>query len=114
MIDRRTLVDSLIEYTCGQRCMGQPGNRGGCCTLGDRDFIIGPMPDVDEFLARLAAKLGRPVAWAEVFIDYEEGRALFPGRSCWQDRATTRRCGSTRRRRGCRAGSTTRPAAAAA
>jgi Fe-S-cluster containining protein len=85
MIDRRALVDNLIEYTCGQRCMGQPGNKGGCCTLGDRDFIIGPMPDVDEFLVRLAARLGRPVARWEVFIDYEEGKALFPERSCWQN-----------------------------
>ena len=84
-IDRNALLATLTEYTCGQRCMGEPGNRGGCCTVAARDFIIGPMADAQEFIGRLESKLGRPVAHAEVFIDHEEGSALFPDRSTWQD-----------------------------
>ena len=83
-IDREALKSTLVEYTCGQRCMGYPGNKGGCCSAGDRDFIIGPIDDADAFLARLAAKTGRAVRRDEVFIEHEEGRALFPDRSTWQ------------------------------
>jgi Fe-S-cluster containining protein len=86
-VDREKLRLNLIEYTCGQKCMGLAGHNGGCCTLGDRDWIIGPINDVDAFLARLSEKLGRPVLRGEAFIDYEEGRALFPERSTWQGEA---------------------------
>jgi Fe-S-cluster containining protein len=76
----------VIAYSCSQNCMGFRGNAGGCCTLGDRDFIIGPVPDVDvdAFLVDLGRRLGREVSRGEVFIDFEEGRALFAERSEWQ------------------------------
>jgi Fe-S-cluster containining protein len=67
--------------------MGVRGNSGGCCTLDDRDFIIGPVRDADAFLADLARLLRREVSWEEAFIDFEEGRALFPERSEWQKSA---------------------------
>ena len=67
--------------------MGVPGNAGGCCTLDDRDFIPGPVRDADAFLADLARLLHREVTRQEVFIDFEEGRALFPERSTWQESA---------------------------
>lgn len=84
---REALRLQVIGYTCSQNCMGFRGNVGGCCTLGDRDYIIGPVPDadVDLFLADLGRLLGREVSRAEVFIDFEEGRALFQERSCWQN-----------------------------
>ena len=67
--------------------MGHSGNRGGCCTLGSRDWIIGPLDDVDAFIARLERQLGRLVARDEVVIELEEGKRLFPERSMWQNPA---------------------------
>lgn len=86
-VDREKLRLSLVEYTCSQRCMGHEGNKGGCCTLADRDWIIGPIDDADAFLERLSARLGRPVSRAEALIDAEEGLALFPALTTWQSEA---------------------------
>lgn len=38
-------------------------------------------------LKLLEERLGKPVSFAEVFIEYEEGRALFPDNSSWQNPA---------------------------
>jgi Fe-S-cluster containining protein len=84
---RETLRQQLIAYSCSQNCMGVPGNAGGCCTLDDRDFIPGPVRDADAFLADLGRLHGREVSREEVFIDFEEGRALFPDRPTWQEPA---------------------------
>lgn len=65
--------------------MGFPNNHGGCCTIADRDFIIGPHPDSNDFLVRLSQKFGREILWKEVFFDYEEGKKLFPNKSSWQN-----------------------------
>lgn len=80
-----SLRSLMIERTCAQNCMGHEGNSGGCCTLGDRDFIMGPVLDADAVLERLSALWGRAVPRAEVFIDFEEGRALFPELENWQN-----------------------------
>jgi Fe-S-cluster containining protein len=77
----------VIEYTCGQNCMGARGNAGGCCTLDDRDFIPGPVRDADVFLLDLGRLLRREVSREEAFIDFEEGRVLFPDRPSWQEPA---------------------------
>ena len=65
--------------------MGFEGNHGGCCTLGDRDFIIGPHDDSKEFIQRLSEKFGRQILYKDVFIDIEEGKNLFPNKSMWSD-----------------------------
>lgn len=70
---------------CSNNCLGFPGNHGGCCTLSDRDFIIGPHKDTNEFLDRLSKKFDREILWKEVFVDYEEGKKLFPNKNSWQD-----------------------------
>jgi Fe-S-cluster containining protein len=62
-----------------------PGHHGSCCTLEDRDFIIGPHPDAEEFVTKLSDKLGREIEYREVFVDYEEGKTLFPNKSTWQN-----------------------------
>ena len=85
MAESDILRSLLIQHTCAHKCMGLVGNNGGCCTLADRDFIIGPVDDVDGFLERLGKHWGRPVLRIEVLIDYEEGRELFPNRSTWQN-----------------------------
>jgi Fe-S-cluster containining protein len=85
--EREALRGHVIAYTCSQNCMGVRGNSGGCCTLDDRDFIPGPVRDADAFLADLARLLRRDVSRDEAFIDFDEGRALFPERASWQEPA---------------------------
>ena len=70
---------------CSTRCMGYPGNRGGCCTVDDRDYIIGPHTDSEEFVKRLSEKFGREIQYEEVFVEYSEGRKIFPNKPTWQD-----------------------------
>ena len=86
-MDRDQFRAAVVEYQCTQKCMGHPGNNGGCCTLDERDWIIGPIRDVDDFLARLSKHLGRPVSRVEALIDYDEGAKLFPERATWRDPA---------------------------
>lgn len=68
---------------CSEKCCGYEDNHGGCCTLADRDWIIGGIEDTDEFLERLSARFGREVQYDEVFVDYEEGKEIYPELGCW-------------------------------
>ena len=65
--------------------MGFEGNHGGCCTIGDRNFVIGPHTDTKEFIERLSVKFGREIKYQEVFIDYDEGKNLFTNKSMWSE-----------------------------
>lgn len=69
---------------CSEKCFGIENNDGSCCSIEDRDFIIGPHNDTEKFITNLSIKLGREVKHSEVFIDYEEGSKLFPTRMNWQ------------------------------
>ena len=64
--------------------MGFDDNPGGCCSVGERDFIIGPHSDTNRFVKDLSQKLGRTIKKEEVFINYNEGSKLFPEKSSWQ------------------------------
>ena len=55
---------------CSNKCFGIPGYHGSCCSLEDRDYIIGPHPDSEEFIKNLSEKLGREIEHREVFVDY--------------------------------------------
>jgi Fe-S-cluster containining protein len=70
---------------CSEKCMGHDDNHGGCCTMYDRDYIIGPHDDCKEFVERLKIHFGRNIEHSDVFIDYEEGRKMFPKLSHWKD-----------------------------
>ncbi len=65
--------------------MGFPGNKGGCCTVADRDYIIGTHGDAEEFVKRVSEKFGREVQFEEIFIEYSEGKKIFPNKSSWQN-----------------------------
>ncbi len=80
------IADLVTHYTCTRNCYGRKGNAGACCTVADRDFIIGPIIDTKEFLKRLSERDGRKHTYAEVFIEFAEGSKLFPGKSTWQNR----------------------------
>jgi Fe-S-cluster containining protein len=69
---------------CSHNCFGIKDHDGSCCHLEDRDWIIGPHTDPDDFLERLSDRFGREVKFENVFYTFEEGSALFPERSCWQ------------------------------
>ena len=70
---------------CQKKCMGLDGNHGGCCTISDRDFIIGPIPDSQETLKRVQEQFpGVEITWDDLFISFEEGKELFPDKSTWQ------------------------------
>jgi len=78
-------ISALVtHYTCTRNCSGIKGNAAGCCTVADRDFIIGPITDPKDFLKRLSARDGRKYTHAEVFIEHKEGSKLFPDKTAWQ------------------------------
>ena len=73
---------------CCEKCLGWEGNHGGCCQLDDRDFMMGPVSDPNEFLQRVKNKFtGVKVEWKDVFFDYEEGSKTFPERPIFQNPA---------------------------
>ena len=75
-----------LENVCQKRCLGYEGMHGNCCTLTNRNWIIGPVADHEKFLVALrAAYPGVEIAWEDVFIGFEEGSRLFPERPVWQD-----------------------------
>ena len=83
-LDRETLKSEIIHYTCVKNCFGEAGHSAGCCTVADRDFIIGKIGDAAEFLVNLNAKFGTKFKYDEVFIEFKEGSKLFPDKTAWQ------------------------------
>lgn len=78
-------IKALVNhYTCTRKCFGEKGNMAGCCAIGNRDFIIGPITDPQQFLRRLE-NAGHKYSFDQVFIKYEEGKKLFPKLSNWQN-----------------------------
>jgi Fe-S-cluster containining protein len=82
--DREALADLVTIHTCLRKCMGHDDLAAGCCTVGSRDYIIGPIHDTAALLERLSERYGRDVPYEEVFVDHEEGSGLFPDRPVWQ------------------------------
>jgi Fe-S-cluster containining protein len=83
----REAIDAVTLYTCQRNCYGVRGQAGICCTIGARDYIIGPIPDAKAFLQRLEKKYNRKFNYDQVFIEHREGKKLFPDKSCWQNPA---------------------------
>jgi Fe-S-cluster containining protein len=69
---------------CSKKCMGFDGYDGSCCTVEDRDFIIGPHNDPYLFLERLKNKYDQEFSFEDVFYTYEEGKEIFPDKPVWQ------------------------------
>lgn len=70
---------------CSFKCWGIENYDGSCCTLENRDWIMGPALDWKDFLNNLSIKIGRKIDFSEVFYTYEEGSKLFPDRQMWQN-----------------------------
>jgi len=78
------MVSSICDI-CSNKCFGIDGYDGSCCSVENRDYIIGPIRDSDEFIERLSDHLGRPISWDSVFMKYEAGSQIFPGKEAWQN-----------------------------
>ena len=70
---------------CSNNCYGITDYHGSCCSIENRDYIIGPHPDTEEFIKNLSSKLGREIYEEDIFIGYEEGKELFPNKTSWQN-----------------------------
>jgi Fe-S-cluster containining protein len=81
-MDKETLKISEI---CSTKCFGTDGHDGSCCSIENRDYIIGPIEDSHEFIDNLSKKLGRKIDWNDVFIEAEEGKKLFPEKYAWKN-----------------------------
>ena len=70
---------------CSNKCYGVEGYHGSCCSIEERNYIIGPHHDTEEFVKNLSEKLGREVNEDDVFIKFEEGSRMFPNKLAWQN-----------------------------
>ncbi len=84
-LDAKAIRDEVIHYTCVSNCFGKRHNSAGCCKMADRDFIIGPIDDAQEFLKRLNTRDKTKYKFSDIFIEYKEGSKLFPDKVSWQD-----------------------------
>ncbi|MEM7475793.1 MAG: hypothetical protein AAF483_12440 [Planctomycetota bacterium] len=82
---KNAVINDAILYVCTHNCYGVEGQSGGCCMVSDRDWIIGPIDDTERFLMDLSEHLDREVMFEEAFIEYQEGKQLFPDRPSWQN-----------------------------
>lgn len=74
----------IIAQTCSHDCYGVNDYHGSCCRIENRDFIIGPITDTEQFLQRLKNQFNREIDYDDIFINFEEGSKLFPEKSSWQ------------------------------
>ena len=81
---REEVVNEVLTYTCTQNCCGVKGQSSLCCTISDRDWIIGPLKDTERFLSDLSRLRGREVSFDEVFLKHDEGSQMFPEKKSWQ------------------------------
>jgi len=60
---------------------------GSCCQTYDGNFILGPLPveECYEFIRKLSQKFNKKVKFEDVFLEVEEGSALFPSSSYYQN-----------------------------
>jgi len=70
---------------CSTKCFGFDNNHGGCCSVYSGNWILGGVKDHEEFLENLSKKFGRKIEKETVFIEYEEGKNLYPNDTTWQN-----------------------------
>ena len=71
---------------CSHCCWGKEDYHGSCCSVEDRDWIIGGHDDSHEFIDKLSNKLGRQIKHEDIFYTFEEGSKLFPNKPSWQNK----------------------------
>ena len=63
---------------CLTMCNGVKDNNGECCHIKDKNWIIGQVKDHEEVLKRVQKHYDKNLRWNDLFIDYDEGKKLFP------------------------------------
>lgn len=82
---KKEISDTVVMHSCTRNCLGVEDNAAGCCTVAERDYIIGPIPDAKEFLKRYNTTACSHATFDELFVSYKEGKRLFPDRETWQN-----------------------------
>ena len=72
-----------IHKECSTNCWGQKGYDGSCCTIENRDYIIG---SIDEESQKRLLMNNKHLSWNDMFITYEEGRKMYPNKPILQDK----------------------------
>ena len=89
---------------CRTKCCNIKGYDGSCCTVEDRNWIIGSIPDHMEVLERIRALNPEvEITWDDCFMTYEEGSNLFPDKPTWTNPSNypCMRINMNSRRKGC-------------
>jgi len=74
-----------LKKICATKCHGIDGCRAGCCSLEDRNYIIGP---IDKESQDRILKHVKDKTWDDVFVNYLEGKDMFPDREIWQQESS--------------------------
>ena len=73
-----------FKTLCSTSCGGVENAYGACCSIYNKNSIIGPIPDAADLIERLQTKFPG-IVYEEVFMDFEEGSSLFPDKEAAQD-----------------------------
>jgi hypothetical protein len=76
-------IEKVIHKVCSKECFGIKDHHGSCCSVENRDFIIGPFSREEQrrFLHDINVNYDETKTLDDIFIDYEEGSKLFPEKS---------------------------------
>lgn len=74
----------LFGNACSTSCGGIEGAHGECCNVAGKNWMLGRIDDWEEVLAKLQTRFPN-ITYEEVFMDFEEGSAMFPDVEVYQD-----------------------------
>ena len=84
-IDKTYTMNDGSDF-CRTTCCNFKGYDGGCCTVEERDWIMGPIRDHMEVLKNIQKLYSElEITWDDCFMNYEEGSKLFPNKSTWKN-----------------------------
>lgn len=74
-----------IKNCCSKNCFGIEGYHASCCSVENRNYIIGPIKDAPRFLSAIRKKFNDDsIQFQDVFMEFEEGR-VFSSQQVWQN-----------------------------
>lgn len=82
---KKILDSSIIKECCSKKCFGIDDNHGSCCSIANRNFIIGPIRDPSAFLNAVRKKFqDDTIRFDDVLMEFDEGR-VFCSQDVWQN-----------------------------
>jgi len=76
--------EGTFKNYCNTSCGGVEGAYGECCNMFGKNIVIGPVIDAQDVVQRLQKRFPE-IKYEDVFMDFEEGKNLFPNKSYAQD-----------------------------